>query len=159
MCFCLKIQLMFIKEDEKKNGHNCIVGMLYWICTCEVWLFLLLCFCAFCKRYTNEHVFLKCICHRHSHSSNECFKNISLMNINVNNEFRSCAAGTMGGKTRTLILSALQMLSFGHWRTDMMKVHLSLHRFYVGSLCSLCNMQTAVCISEWIWIADFKHQW
>jgi len=53
-------------------------------------------------------------CHRHSHSSNECFKNISVMNINVNNEFKSCAAGTMGGKTRTLILSAFQMLSFGH---------------------------------------------
>lgn len=27
------------------------------------------------------------------------FQNISLMNINVNNDFRSCAAGTMGGKT------------------------------------------------------------
>lgn len=142
MCFCLKIQLMFIKEDEKKYGHNCI-GMLYWNCTCEVWLFMLLCFCAFCKRYTNEHVFLKCICHRHSHSSNE---NISLMNINVNNEFKSCAAGSMGGKTRTLILSGLQMLSFGQWSTDMMMlVHLCLHRLMLGACvhCATCRLQFA----------------
>lgn len=113
MCFCLKIQLMFIKENEKKikAGHNCIVGMLYWICTCEVWLFMLLYFVHFVKQYTNEHVSLKCLCRRHSHSS-IVSKNISLMNIHVNNDFKSRAAGTMGGKARTLILSALQMLSF-----------------------------------------------
>jgi len=73
---------------------------------------MLLCFCAFCKRYTNEHVFLKCTCHRHSHSSHECFKNISVMNINVNNEFKSCAAGTMGGKTRTLIFVSISNAQF-----------------------------------------------
>lgn len=72
---------------------------------------MLLYFVHFVKQYTNEHVSLKCLCRRHSHSS-IVSKNISLMNIHVNNDFKSRAAGTMGGKARTLILSALQMLSF-----------------------------------------------
>ncbi len=44
--------------------------------------------CAFCKLYTDEHVSLKCrLCYRGSRSSNECFRNISLMDILVNNDF------------------------------------------------------------------------
>ncbi len=80
-------------KKKINDGHNCIVGMLCWICICEVWLL--------CVHFVNYIQMDMYPLNRGSRSSNECFKNISLMGILVNNDLNR-AAGTVGGKTRTL---------------------------------------------------------
>ncbi len=65
-------------KKKINDGHNCIVGMLCWICICEVWLL--------CVHFVNYIQMDMYPLNRGSRSSNECFENISLMGILVNND-------------------------------------------------------------------------